>query len=215
MRKPLAPISPALIVAMAALVVAVVGAGYASHRAGPGQRLAAAPTHAAAHARRGPRGPRGKRGPRGFTGSRGPAGLQGSQGPQGVRGASGAPAFGALLGRGVNVPMGSTFLAPSGQLAADANQNNVSSFTPNAPLRASDLAVTLSVATGLTDTRTFTLSVGNADTALTCTVPPGNPNCTSSGSVIIPPASLIAIHSTSTGSPMATDVRFGWRATSD
>jgi hypothetical protein len=99
-------------------------------------------------------------------------------------------------------------------LAADANENNVSSFTPNASSTASDLAVTLTVATGLTDTRTFTLRVGNADTALTCTVPPGNTNCTSTGSVSIPEASLISIGSTSTGTPEPTDVRFGWRATS-
>lgn len=145
---------------------------------------------------------------------RGPKGDQGAQGTQGSPGASGSPAFGALLGRGVNVPAGTSFLAPSGQLAANANENNVSSFTPNATMTASDLAVTLTVATGLGDTRTFTLRVGNADTALTCTVPPGNTGCTSSQSVTIPGGSLISIGSTSSGAPGATDVRFGWRATS-
>jgi hypothetical protein len=119
-----------------------------------------------------------------------------------------------LLGRGVSVPATTSFLAPSGQLAANANENDVSSFTPNATMTASDLAVTLTVATGLTDTRTFTLRVGNANTALSCTVPAGNVGCTSSGSVTIPPASLISIGSTSTGTPPPTDVRFGWRATS-
>jgi len=145
---------------------------------------------------------------------RGPKGDQGAQGTQGSPGASGSPAFGALLGRGVNVPAGTSFLAPSGQLAANANENNVSSFTPNATMTASDLAVTLTVATGLGDTRTFTLRVGNADTALTCTVPPGNTGCTGSQSVTIPGGSLISIGSTSSGAPGATDVRFGWRATS-
>ena len=106
------------------------------------------------------------------------------------------------------------FLAPSGQLAANANENNVSSFTPNATMTASDLAVTLTVAPGLADTRTFTLRVGNANTALTCTVPGGNTGCTSTQSVTIPGGSLISIGSTSTGTPGATDVRFGWRATS-
>ena len=145
---------------------------------------------------------------------RGPKGDQGAQGAQGSPGASGSPAFGALLGRGVNVPAGTSFLAPSGQLAANANENNVSSFTPNATMTARDLAVTLTVATGLGDTRTFTLRVGNADTALTCTVPPGNTGCTSSQSVTIPGGSLISVGSTSSGAPSATDVRFGWRATS-
>jgi hypothetical protein len=99
-------------------------------------------------------------------------------------------------------------------LAADANENNVSSFTANATMTASDLAVTLTVATGLTDTRTFTVRVGNANTALTCTVPAGNTGCISTKSVTIPGGSLISIGSTSTGTPMPTDVRFGWRATS-
>lgn len=112
------------------------------------------------------------------------------------------------------MPAGTTFLAPSGQLAANANENNISSFTPNATMTASDLAVTLTVATGLADTRTFTLRVGNADTALTCTVPAGNTGCTSTQSVTIPGGSLISIGSTGTGAPGMTDVRFRWRATS-
>lgn len=147
-------------------------------------------------------------------GPQGPQGPQGLQGPQGTPGAGGSPAFGAVLGRGVNVPAAPSFLAPSGQLTANANENNVSSFTPNAAMTAADLAVTLTVATGLTDTRTFTLRVGNANTALTCTVPPGNTGCTSTQSVTIPGGSLVSIGSTSTGTPSLTDVRFGWRATS-
>ena len=143
-----------------------------------------------------------------------PQGPRGERGEPGTAGAAGTPAFGAVLGRGVNVPAGTSFLAPSGQLAFNANENLVSSFTPNATMTARDLAVTLTVATGLADTRTFTLRVGNADTALTCTVPPGNTGCTSTQSVTIPGGSLISIGSTSTGAPSATDVRFGWRATS-
>ena len=150
----------------------------------------------------------------GPQGPQGPRGRQGSNGTQGPPGTNGSPAFGAVLGRGVNVPAGTSFLAPSGQLTATANENNVSSFTPNATTTASDLAVTLTVGTGLTDTRTFTLRVGNADTALTCTVPPGNTGCTSTRSVTIPGGSLISIGSTSTGTPDPTDVRFGWRASS-
>jgi hypothetical protein len=149
-----------------------------------------------------PRGPQGRQGP------------QGQQGPQGAPGAGGSPAFGAVLGRGVNVPATPSFLAPGGQLASNANENNVSSFTPNATMTAADLAVTLTVATGLADTRTFTVRVGNANTALACTVPPGNTGCTSTQSVTIPGGSLVSIGSTSTGAPLPTDVRFGWRATS-
>jgi hypothetical protein len=111
------------------------------------------------------------------------------------------------------VPATASFLTPSGQFAANANENLVSSFTPNATMTASNLAVSLSVGTGLADTRTFTFRVGNADTALNCTVPPGNTGCTSTGSVTIPAALPISIGSTSTGTPGVTDVRFGWTAT--
>jgi Collagen triple helix repeat (20 copies) len=210
MRKFATP-SPALVIAMVALFVALGGSGYAASQTVGGDHAAAAKK---TKVKRGKRGPRGLRG---LTGLRGPQGVQGprgANGAQGVPGTDGSPAFGALLGRGVNVPAGTSFLAPSGQLAADANENNVSSFTANATMTASDLAVTLTVATGLTDTRTFTVRVGNANTALTCTVPAGNTGCISTKSVTIPGGSLISIGSTSTGTPMPTDVRFGWRATS-
>jgi hypothetical protein len=161
----------------------------------------------------GAKGLKGDKGDRGAPGAPGAAGAHGTNGTNGTNGANGSPAFGALLGRGVNVPAGTSFLAPSGQLAANANENNVSSFTPNATMTARDLAVTLSVATGLTDTRTFTVRIGNADTALSCTVPAGNTGCTSTQTVTIPGGSLVSIGSTSTGTPSPTDVRFGWRAT--
>jgi hypothetical protein len=139
---------------------------------------------------------------------------QGPRGLQGPKGAAGNPAFAAVLGRGNGVGTGAWFMAPSGLAAANANENIVSSFTPNATITASDLAVTLSVAPGLTDSRTFTLRVGNANTALTCTVPGGTVTCTSTGSVSIPGASLISLGATTTGAPSPTDVRFGWRASS-
>ena len=216
--------SPALAIALLALFVALGGTGYAAlnlprNSVGSKQlrKSAVRNVDIASNAVTGAKVRRRSLDSTDFkTGSlpRGPKGDQGAQGAQGSPGASGSPAFGALLGRGVNVPAGTSFLAPSGQLAANANENNVSSFTPNATMTASDLAVTLTVATGLGDTRTFTLRVGNADTALTCTVPPGNTGCTSSQSVTIPGGSLISIGSTSSGAPSATDVRFGWRATS-
>jgi hypothetical protein len=205
MRK-FATQSPALAIAMLALFVALGGTGYAASQASGGGDHATAAKKS--KAKRGPRGPRGFRGPQGLQGSQGP---QGTPGTNGVKGSS---TFGALIGRGVTVPATPSFLAPSGQLAANGNENNVSSFTPNATMTASDLAVTLTVATGLGDTRTFTLRVGNANTGLTCTVPGGNTGCTSTQSVTIPGGSLVSIGSTSTGAPDPTDVRFGWRATS-
>jgi len=112
------------------------------------------------------------------------------------------------------VPAGTSFLAPSGQLEAAATENGVDSFTPNATMKASDLAIAVFEAPGPGTSRTFTLRVGHADTALSCTVPEGVTTCTSTGSVTIPEASLISIGSTTTGAPNPTFVRFGWRATS-
>ena len=213
MRK-LATPSPALVIAILALFVALGGTGYAATEAGGGAHIPATKKTKVNAGPRGPRGFRGPQGPRGAQGPQGPAGPKGASGTNGTNGTNGSPAFGGVLGRGVNVPAGTSFLAPSGQLTANANENSVSSFTPNATMTASDLAVTLTFATGLTDTRTFTLRVGNADTALSCTVPPGNTGCTSTGSVTIRGGALISIGSTSTGNPNPTDVRFGWRATS-
>ena len=210
--------SPALGVALLALFVALGGTGYAAFKL-PGNSVGTKQIRKGAVkssdiASNAVTGAKVKRGSLNRTDFKAGAVPQGPRGAQGTPGTAGSPAFGALLGRGVNVAMGTWFLAPSGQLAADANENNVSSFTPNATMTASDLAVTLTVAPGLADTRTFTLRVGNANTALTCTVPGGNTGCTSTQSVTIPGGSLISIGSTSTGTPGATDVRFGWRATS-
>ena len=204
--------SPALVVAMIALFVALGGTGYSAIQS-------TGTDHAKATAKkktvkRGPRGRRGPRGLRGLTGPQGPQGPQGTAGTNGTNGTNGSPAFGAILGRGVNAPATPSFFAPSGQLNANANENNVSAFTPNATMTASGLSVSLSVAPGLADSRTFTLRIGNANTALTCTVPGGTTLCDSGNlSVTIPPSSLISIGSTSTGAPDPTDVRFGWRAT--
>jgi hypothetical protein len=222
--KPHRP-SPALVIALLALFVAIGGTGYAAlklpkNSVGSNQirKGAVKNSDIAANAVTGAKVRRGSLNASDFkagTLGGGGNGARGPRGPKGATGAAGKPAFGAILGRGLNVPATPAFLAPSGQAQYDANENNVSSFTPNATMKASDLAITLTTATGLNDTRTFTLRVGNADTALKCTVPPGNPGCTSTGSVTIPGGSLISIGSTSTGAPMPTDVRFGWRATSN
>lgn len=213
--------SPALAVALLALFVALGGTGYAAlklpnNSVGSKQIRKGAVKNAdiASNAVTGAKVRPGSLNRSDFNAGSLPQGPRGERGEQGTAGAAGSPAFGAVLGRGVNVPAGTSFLAPSGQLLFNANENVVSSFTPNATMTASALAVTLTVATGLADTRTFTLRVGNADTALSCTVPPGNTGCTSTQSVTIPGGSLISIGSTSTGAPSATDVRFGWRATS-
>jgi hypothetical protein len=210
--------SPAVWIALVALFVALGGTGYAAlnvanNSIGTKQlkRGAVKNPDLAANSVTGPKVKRRSLDTSDFKANSLPRGPQGEQGPPG---ATGSPAFGAVLGRGEAVPAGTSFLAPSGQLAASGTENGVSSFTPNATLTASDLAISLFIAPDPGTSRTFTLRVGQADTALSCTVPAGVTLCNSTGSVTIPPMSLISIGSTTTGTPTATFARFGWRATS-
>jgi hypothetical protein len=210
--------SPALWIALVALFVALGGTGYAAlnianNSIGTKQlkRGAVKNPDLAANSVTGAKVKRRSLDRSDFKANSLPSGPQGQQGPTG---ATGSPAFGAVLGRGEAVPAGTSFLAPSGQLAASATENGVTSFTPNATITASDLAIALFVAPDPGTSRTFTLRVGHADTALSCTVPAGVTLCNSTGSVTIPPMSLISIGSTTTGTPGSTFVRFGWRATS-
>lgn len=91
MKRSLLP-SPALVVALAALFVALAGTGAAARVEGhvvEGAKRAVesvGPATANAPGRPGPPGPRG---PRGFKGAKGAAGPQGSAGPQGPAGAQG------------------------------------------------------------------------------------------------------------------------------
>jgi hypothetical protein len=213
--------SPALWIALVALFVALGGTGYAAlnianNSIGTKQlkRGAVKNPDLAANSVTGPKVKRRSLNSSDFKANSLPRGPQGEQGPVGPPGATGSPAFGAVLGRGEAVPAGTSFLAPSGQLAASGTENGVTSFTPNATLTASDLAISLFVAPDPGTSRTFTLRVGHADTALSCTVPAGVTLCNSTGSVTIPPMSLISIGSTTTGTPTPTFARFGWRATS-
>jgi hypothetical protein len=203
-------------VALIALFVALGGTGYAAlklpkNSVGSNQlkKGAVKGSDIAANAVTGSKVKRGSLSRSDFKSSSLPQGPRGLQGPKGDAGSS---ASAAVLGRGNGVGAGAWFMAPSGLAAANMNENNVSSFTENVPITASDLAVTLTVAPDPGTSRTFTLRVGNANTALSCTIPAGTVICTSTGSVRIPEASLISLGSTTTGAPGPTDVRFGWRA---
>jgi hypothetical protein len=83
-REHLRP-SPAMAVAVVALVFAMVGGAFAASGGSGGGPSASA----SAKAKRGPRGPRGPKGPTGATGPAGPAGLKGDPGPAGANGKDG------------------------------------------------------------------------------------------------------------------------------
>src|SRR4051794_4561268 len=130
--------SPALVIALLALFVALGGTGYAALKlpknSVSSKQLRKGAVHTSDIAANAVTGAKVKGGSltrsdfkAGTLGSGG--GARGPRGPKGATGAAGSPAFGAILGRGLNVPATPAFLAPSGQLAYDANENNVSSFT--------------------------------------------------------------------------------------
>jgi hypothetical protein len=86
-------LSPPMIVAMLALLVALGGVSRAAQYAASPEAESArnAPSSNAATAQRGPRGPRGPRGRRGPRGLRGLRGLAGPPGPKGDKGDKGDP----------------------------------------------------------------------------------------------------------------------------
>jgi Collagen triple helix repeat (20 copies) len=106
MRRRALP-SPAMVVALMALFVALGGTGYAASGAlsddsSPQATVARRGRRAS---NRGPRGFRGFRGATGATGPAGPAGAQGTQGTQGPAGPAGtAKAFAQVTSRGRVVP---------------------------------------------------------------------------------------------------------------
>ena len=128
--------SPALWIALVALFVALGGTGYAAlnianNSIGTKQLKRGAVKNAdlAANSVTGLKVKRRSLDSSDFKANSLPSGPRGAQGPVGSTGAAGSPAFGAILGRGENVPAGTSFLAPSGQLAASATENGVSSFS--------------------------------------------------------------------------------------
>jgi hypothetical protein len=114
--------SPAMVVAVLALVAAATGTASAGLVASGHAKTDKASKHKAAttHALRGPRGFRGLpgstglAGPVGKTGQAGPAGLTGPAGPQGSQGAKGEPGPPGPAGSSLNL---STFSSNSGNIA--------------------------------------------------------------------------------------------------
>jgi Collagen triple helix repeat (20 copies)/IPT/TIG domain len=147
-------------------------------------------------------GPQGAPGSAGATGPTGNPGPQGSPGVQGVPGTQGPPGpFGsvAMMARMLAIPstftQATTYGAPVGISNTSTTENSVYMLSPNATLKASNLAVTVTVVVNNNSARSFALRVNGVDTTLSCTIGSLQSSCTSSSAVTIPPLSLISIHS--------------------
>lgn len=107
--------SPALVIALVALVVATTGVSFASSR-GPSDESATS-----AKAARSDRGPRGKRGKRGKRGPQGVAGKNGANGANGTNGTNGTNGLdGTALGY-ATVTGGNTVIASGSKNVTQAN----------------------------------------------------------------------------------------------
>jgi hypothetical protein len=91
-------ISPATVISLVALFVALGGTGTAAN-VGRDVKSATLDRVIASEETSARRGPRGPRGPRGFAGPQGPPGPQGSQGLQGAPGRRALPVRRGLRGR--------------------------------------------------------------------------------------------------------------------
>jgi hypothetical protein len=113
--------SPALVVALVALFVALTGTGTAADVEKCVKGVSVAAAKGVGLVKRGPRGRRGRQGPEGPEGTEGPPGPRGEQGPAGPPGASGtARAYGLV--------------SPAGELNAAKSKNVASVAHPQTGL---------------------------------------------------------------------------------
>jgi hypothetical protein len=220
LRRP----SPALLVSIVALVMAMGGTGYAAlnlpkNSIGPKQIKRNAVTSAKVRngslsvddfsatsvaALKGPKGDKGDPGPKGETG---PTGVPGPVGPQ-----SGAPQMGKTYFFG-NQADEFTTVAGVPPMGLSSSEPANSALSPSAPMVARDLAVVLSVAPGAGKSWTVALRADGKDTALKCTIADTATACdTGATSVNIPPATKLSFRVTHTGSPAQAHAYYGWSA---
>jgi hypothetical protein len=205
---------PAMVVAIAALVFSLIGTATASRvlvREKTTKVVVREVAPAAA--------PAAKKKAKARPGPRGPAGPQGLQGPQGLPGTAGAPGSdqpGIMTGQGTSLPTtaGTVYLEPHGS-SAPSIEILAEHLTPaGSQIGVRDLAIALNIPPGAGDSRTFTIRANSADTAVTCSVSGLTNSCTSMGLTdTISGSTRISLEVTSTGTPSATEVNFGWRTT--
>jgi hypothetical protein len=159
-----------------------------------------------------------QRGPRGTAGQGGAPGTAGSTGPTGPSGAQGPSAASLLTVNTGNVPanVGVThFLHPSGVSDYWGATTFADMLSPNSPIVARDLAVSLPNPPGAAgEFYKTTLFVNGAPTALTCTVE-GVTDTTcgnSDASVPIAARSLMSFSVEVSAGSVSRRIRLGWRA---
>jgi hypothetical protein len=227
LRKP----SPALFIALLALVAAVGGLAVAAVPDSQG-RIAACYVKKTGKVRLLVKGNKcqkgealirwnqtGPRGQSGATGATGATGQQGQDGQQGQQGTKGAPAASMLTGNTENVPVpidgAPRWLAPSGPSQIWGAVTFAEMLSPNVPVVAQDLAVELGGPPGANESYTITLQINGVNTALSCPIS-GDTAMTCSNSsarVSIAPGSRLSFNVVATVGATSRRVLFAWRAT--
>ena len=153
-----------------------------------------------------PEGPQGPQGLQGVAGTNGKDGNPGSPGP---------PSANMLTGRINNiVTSGTSFIAPSGDSAADTTSTALKMLSPNAPIVARDLAIKLETAPGGSFSRVFTLTDDGLSTPIECTIAGAATTCNSgAASMTIDPGSELVLREIGDAGSASTSLEFGWRAT--
>jgi hypothetical protein len=151
-------------------------------------------------------------GPRGLTGQTGATGRPGQPGKPG------SPAASVMTSHWLNNTIGGSYgpvmgIGPDTELT----EAKVQQLSPAVTIVARDLVGRYERASDFPEggTRTFTLRVNGADTALTCTLTRPAQSCANtSARVTIPPGSLISMRFSQGGGDVGSgDAVVGWRAT--
>ena len=160
-------------------------------------------------------GPAGANGIAGAPGQQGVPGQSGQQGGQGVRGASASSMLTGNTGN-IPVPIGAPrWLHPSGVSDTWGATTFAEMPSPNTPVVARDLAVKLGNPAGAGESYTITLQIDGVDTALTCTVAGDtDTSCGNSNArVSIAARSNLSFQVETTAGATSRRVLFAWRAT--
>jgi hypothetical protein len=196
-------VSPAMVVAVTALVFAMSGAGYAATQLTADGHGAQAAKKKKKKAKPGPAGPQG------------PAGQNGTNGTNGAPGSPGAITFSGQIS-GVPAGNGDRYGAVTGIEASVNTPHFVTSLSPNKTLKVTSFNARLNGVVGIGQTRFISFVINGTPAASVCTIIgtiAGVTECSSSGAgVTIPPNSEISLDVTGGGNPLATDVEFAWTA---
>jgi hypothetical protein len=143
----------------------------------------------------------------------------GPPGTPGTPGAKGAAAASMLTGNTENIPVpidgAPRWLAPSGPSQIWGAITFAEMLSPSVPVVAQDLAVELGGPPGANESYTITLQINGVDTALSCPISGDTAMTCSNGSarVSIAPGSRISFKVTPTATATSRRVLFAWRAT--